>query len=168
MNTNLRLDVNVLDAKNIIKWLRNKDVTKFLNEDKNSAAVLEYLIETGQADLLTYHLNKNSRFFLIDTPKEDCVGFITLFTISPMQEYEVVIAIGNPKNWGKKIGYSALKSILHKVFFGWRINKLVAKIHIENERSINLFKHLSFKNNGVKNSHVIFSITFDEYLNSLK
>ena len=28
MNTNLRLDVNVLDAKNIIKWLRNKDVTK--------------------------------------------------------------------------------------------------------------------------------------------
>ena len=34
MNTNLRLDVNVLDSKNIIKWLRNKDVTKFLNEDK--------------------------------------------------------------------------------------------------------------------------------------
>ena len=57
-----------------------------------------------------------------------------------MQEYEVGIAIGNPKNWGKKIGYSALKSILHKAFFGWRINKLVAKIHIENERSINLFK----------------------------
>ena len=85
-----------------------------------------------------------------------------------MQEYEFVIAIGNPKNWGKKIGYSALKSILHKAFFGWKINKLVAKIHIENERSINLFKHLSFKNNGVKNSHVIFSITFDEYLNSLK
>ena len=50
MNTNLRLDVNVLDSKNIIKWLRNKDVTKFLNEDKSSAAVLEYLIETGQAD----------------------------------------------------------------------------------------------------------------------
>lgn len=85
-----------------------------------------------------------------------------------MQEYEFVITIGNPKNWGKKIGYSALKSILHKAFFGWRINKLVAKIHIENEISINLFKHLSFKNNGVKNSHVIFSITFDEYLNSLK
>lgn len=68
MNTNLRLDVNILDAKNIIKWLRNKDVTNFLNKDKNSAAILEYLIETGQADLLTYHLNKNSRFFLIDTP----------------------------------------------------------------------------------------------------
>lgn len=50
MNTNLRLDVNALDAKNIIKWLRNKDVTKFLNEDKNSAAILENLIETGQAD----------------------------------------------------------------------------------------------------------------------
>lgn len=63
MNTNLRLDVNVLDAKNIIKWLRNKDVTKFLNEDKNSAAVLEYLIETGQADLLTYHLNKRIAVF---------------------------------------------------------------------------------------------------------
>ena len=73
-----------------------------------------------------------------------------------MQEYEVVIAIGNPKNWGKKIGYSALKSILHKAFLGWRINKLVAKIHIENERSINLFKHLSFKITVLKISTLYF------------
>ena len=43
MNTNLRLDVNVLDAKNIIKWLRNKDVTKFLNEDKKYPYVPDIL-----------------------------------------------------------------------------------------------------------------------------
>lgn len=31
MNISLRLDVNVFDAKNIIKWLDNEDVTKYLN-----------------------------------------------------------------------------------------------------------------------------------------
>lgn len=31
MNISLRLDVNVFDAKNIIKWLDNEDVAKYLN-----------------------------------------------------------------------------------------------------------------------------------------
>lgn len=81
MKVSLRLDVDVFDAKNIIKWLRNKDVTQYLNEDENNALVLEHLINTGKAGLLTYHLNQNSRFFLLDNEDEKCLGFITLFTI---------------------------------------------------------------------------------------
>ena len=81
MKVSLRLDVDVFDAKNIIKWLRNKDVTQYLNEDENNALVLEHLINTGQGGLLTYHLNQNSRFFLLDSEDEKCLGFITLFTI---------------------------------------------------------------------------------------
>ena len=33
MEISLRLDVEVFDAKNIIRWLENKEVTKYLNED---------------------------------------------------------------------------------------------------------------------------------------
>ena len=168
MKVTLRLDVDVFDARNIIKWLRNKDVTQYLNEDENNALVLEHLINIGQAGLLTYHMNQNSRFFLLDNEDEKCLGFITLFTIKEKQEYEVVIAIGEPENWGKQIGYHALKTIMNKVFFEWRINKLVAKIYVDNQRSIRLFGHLGFTGERLNGSYILFSITFDEYLKHLK
>lgn len=57
MKIKLRLDVTTNDAKNIIMWLENKDVTKFLNENKNSATSLQYIIESGQINLLRYYLN---------------------------------------------------------------------------------------------------------------
>lgn len=66
MNISLRLDVTIFDAKNIIKWLDNEDVTKYLNEDINSTTSLIDIINSSRADLLTYYLNKDGRFFLID------------------------------------------------------------------------------------------------------
>ena len=81
MKVSLRLDVDVFDARNIIEWLRNKDVTQYLNEDENNALALEHLINTGQAGLLTYHLNQNSRFsFLITRMKSalDSLLFLPL------------------------------------------------------------------------------------------
>ena len=102
MNISLRLDVNVFDAKNIIKWLDNEDVTKYLNEDINSTTSLIDIINSNRADLLTCYLNKDGRFFLIDDQKNHSIVLLTLFTIRTKKEYEVVIAIGNPNNWGGK------------------------------------------------------------------
>lgn len=167
MKINLRLDVRLSDAKNIIMWLENKDVTKYLNEDPNSASSLEEIINSGRADLLTYYLNRDARFFLIDTHEEKCVGFITLAK-KAIKDYEIIIAIGSPNNWGKKIAHHSILVILNEVFFKWRINKLISKVHIDNIRSINLFKHLGFKETIIKNNHIIFAITFDEYLSYLK
>lgn len=99
MRISLRLDVTIFDAKNIIKWLDNEDVTKYLNEDINSTTSLIDIINSSRADLLTYYLNKDGRFFLIDDRKNHSIGFLTLFTIKTKKEYEVVIAIGNPDNW---------------------------------------------------------------------
>ena len=98
MKISLRLDVTIFDAKNIIKWLDNEDVTKYLNEDINSTTSLIDIINSSRADLLTYYLNKDGRFFLIDDRKNHSIVFLTLFTIKTKKEYEVVIAIGNPNN----------------------------------------------------------------------
>ena len=94
--------------------------------------------------------------------------FLTLFTIKTKKEYEVVIAIGNLDNWGKQYAHMALKQIMREIFFSWRIDKLLARIHIDNHRSINLFKHLGFKQNLIKSNHIHFEINFNEYLNSLR
>lgn len=101
MKINLRLDITLSDAKNILMWLKNKDVTKYLNEDPNSATSLEEIIYNGRVNLLTFYLNRDARFFLIDTHDEKCVGFITLAKKS-LKEYEIIIAIGSPNNWGQK------------------------------------------------------------------
>ena len=110
MKISLRLDVTIFDAKNIIKWLDNEDVTKYLNEDINSTTSLIDIISSSRADLLTYYLNKDGRFFLIDDRKNHSIGFLTLFTIKTKKEYEVVIAIGNPDNWGETICAHGIKA----------------------------------------------------------
>lgn len=167
MDISLRLEVNKKDAVHIIEWLENKDVTKYLNEDIRSASSLKTILKEGRADLLTYYLNQDGRFFLIDSEKEACLGFINLFTIRKKKEYEVVIAIGNKENWGKQIAYHALKEIMKEVFFSWRIEKLISRIHIENQRSINLFRHLGFKEQNKTQTHIQFQMTFEDYLSNL-
>lgn len=167
MEISLRLDVEVFDAKNIIRWLENKEVTKYLNEDVNSSSSLEYIVESNRSDLLTCYLNKDGRFFLIDSDTQRCLGFITLFTVRKMKEYEIVVAIGEPENWGKEYAYHALKEICREVFFNWRIEKLVANIHYENIRSIKLFEKLKFNNEGLKGQHIHFTMSFGDYLKSL-
>ena len=62
----------------------------------------------------------------------------------------------------------ALKQIMREIFFSWRIDKLLARIHIDNHRSINLFKHLGFKRSLIKNNHIHFEMNFNKYLNSLR
>ena len=168
MEVNLRLQVNKSDAINIIKWLRNENVTKFLNEDVHSSDVLEKMINNNEVDLLTFSLNRNGHFFLIDTFEEKCVGFISLFTIRKNKEYEVVIAVGDPSNWGKGIGKHALKKVLREVFIKMRIDKLVSKIHVENSRSIELFEHLGFQSEQSVNKLRKYYMTLDTYLKSLR
>ena len=96
----LRLDIEVFDARNIIRWLENKKVTKYLNEDVNTSS-LEHIVESNRSDSLTCYLNKDGRFFLIDSDTQRCLGFITLFTVRKMKEYEIVVAIGESESWGK-------------------------------------------------------------------
>jgi len=167
MSVSLRLEVNENDAAKIIEWLKNKNVTKYLNEDINSIDSLEYVIKNKKSDLLTYYLNQDGRFFLVDSEQENCIGFINLFTKVHKKEYEIVIVIGDEKNWGKQYGRKAIESIMREVFLNWRIDTLHAKIHAHNERSINLFEHLNFSKERTSSDLHIYSITFNKYFEHL-
>jgi len=162
----LRLEIKSTDAQKIISWLDNKEVSKYLNEDQNQIYSLEYLIRNNQTELLQYRLNQDGRFFLIDLGNES-IGFLNLFTVRPQKEYEVVIAIGDPENWGHKYGYKALEACMREVFFKWRIEGLNAKINKENERSLNLFNHLKYSQIKVGEKYITFQMTFDNYLSTL-
>ncbi len=167
MDITLRLDVNEKDAEKMILWLSNQNITKYLNEDINSIEAIEKVIEKNQTELFTYYLNQDGRFFLIDLD-EECIGFVNLFTIRSGKEYEVVIAIGDQENWGKHYAKKALESIMRKVFITWRIDRLKAKICLENNRSIGLFDHLNFRKIKISEKFISYEITMDGYIELLK
>ena len=166
MAVSLRLEVKQKDAKKIITWLEDKNITQYLNEDINSIESIQQVINRNQSDLLTFYLNQDGRFFLIDLDQE-CIGFINLFTIRKNKEYEVVIAIGEEDKWGKQYAKHALEQILREVFFEWRIERIQAKICTENARSIGLFTHLNFQEKQENDKLLIYSLDFDSYLDYL-
>lgn len=168
MEVSLRLEINETDATKMIRWLANQNITKYLNEDIHTGTSLQMIIDEKRSDLLTYYLNQDGRFFLIDTSLHGCIGFVNLFTIRAKKEYEVVIAIGEQKHWGKQYAKEALKQIMREVFIEWRIEKLNAKIHMENLRSRHLFEHLDFTHTQLKRDYHYFSMTSTQYVAMLK
>jgi RimJ/RimL family protein N-acetyltransferase len=162
----LRLEIKFKDANKIINWLGNKEVSKYLNEDKDQIVSLQDLILNNETELLQYRLNQDGRFFLIDKNNES-IGFLNLFTIRKYKEYEVVIAIGDPENWGHKYGRMALENCMREVFFKWRIEKLNVKVDKMNLRSVALFEHLSYEKVKENDKYYIYQMTFDKYLSLL-
>lgn len=159
----LRLEIKNKDAIKINDWLSDKEVYKYLNEDKEELYSLAYLIKNNKTDLLQYRLNQDGRFFLIDKDHES-IGFLNLFTVRKYKEYEVVIVIGNPSNWGKQYGHKALQSCMREVFYKWRIECLNAKINKENLRSINMFNSLNFDVANRNEKYITYKMTFNKYL----
>jgi hypothetical protein len=159
----LRLEIKYNDAKKMITWLANKEVNHFLNENKDEIYTLEYLIKNNETELLQYRLNQDGRFFLIDLNHES-IGFLNLFTIRQNKEYEVVIAIGDPLNWGHKYGSSALINCMREVFFKWRIEKLNVKIDRNNLRSIKMFEHLNYEKVRETEKYYVYQMTFEKFL----
>jgi len=162
----LRLEIKFKDASKIIAWLGNKEVSKFLNEDKDQIYSLADLIQNNETELLQYRLNQDGRFFLIDKNHES-IGFLNLFTVRKNKEYEVIIVIGDPENWGHKYGKEALVICMREVFFKWRIEKLNVKIDKLNLRSVYLFEHLRYEKVRENEKYFIYQMTFDKYLNTL-
>ena len=101
ISVELRNFIEKNDALNLIKWLDDFEVVKYMNESKDISNVLTNILDNGQEVLLTYYLNRNCVFHIVDY-ENDSVGFVSLIP-NLNNQYEVVIAIGDKelgtKNW---------------------------------------------------------------------
>ena len=157
ISVELRNFIEKNDALNLIKWLDDFEVVKCMNESKDISNVLTNILDNRQEVLLTYYLNRNCVFHMVDY-ENDSVGFVSLIP-NLNNQYEVVIAIGDKENWGQKIGHSALEKTILFAFNELKCQKIVAKIHNENTRSIRLFENLGFKKENYANKFVLYSLT---------
>jgi len=164
----LRAQVEPQDVRNMAQWMRNRQVTRYLNEDENVSGELEQVLSAVPAPLLTCRLNQRGRFFLVCRERNDSIGFVRLARQTEKDCYEVVFAIGDEDLWGNGFGSQALLEAQKQAFFDWRAKKLTAKIYKNNTRSLHTVRRCGFTCERKLEALDRYSITMDEYLDFLK
>jgi len=159
----LRADIQRQDGRYLAQWMRNTNVTRYLNEKGNISDELIMLAERAPEGMLSFHLNQRGSFFLICSGDGSSIGFIKLAPSAP-KECEIVYAIGDESLWGRGYGRHALDLALNKAFFDMRKEKVTAKIRKENIRSIRAAQHCGMKPVREAGNIRIYEITFREYV----
>ena len=94
------------------------------------------------------------------------VGFVRLVKTGPV--CEMVLVIGNRDNWGRQFGASAVREALKFAFFEMRAERLIAKVHPDNTRSLKLFERSGFLLESQTPALRSFAMTSERYLRLLR
>ena len=159
----LRREITPGDVERMMDWMGNPNVTRYLNEDKHVTGQLSQLLSTVPGPMLTYHFNRDCRFFLICPDDNDSVGFVKLKALAAPRTYEIVFAVGEEALWGRGLATGAIRSALRTAFFDWRAGKVVAKIYAENQRSIRAVKACSFTCEASHPTLCRYALTMEDY-----
>jgi regulator of nucleoside diphosphate kinase len=162
---NLKQEVTRNDAMVIMNWMKNNEITRYLNETVNITFELQQAIDRVNILILTHLFNREGSFYLIYPNKNEPIGFIKL--VKKHKEAEIVIVIGEERRWGQGLGKASIKKGLEIAFFEWRIPRVIAKIDVRNIRSIKAFENSGFLLEYEYTNMKIFSISIDDYIMKL-
>lgn len=154
------------NAVTLIKWLKDDVVRKYLSDSNNTSQSIEQTIARVNLPVLTHLFNQNGRFYMAYNKQNIPMGFVRL--VKKGTDFEIVIVIGDQNNWGKKLGTSTIRESMKVAFFELRAQKVIAKIHKENKRSIQAFINSGFLLQSETAALKVFTITMDHYLKSIK
>lgn len=94
------------------------------------------------------------------------VGFVRLIKTGP--DCEIVLAIGDHENWGRRLGASTIREGLKLAFLDMRAARVIAKIHPDNLRSLKAFERCGFRLEQETNTLSALSMTAGRYLKLLR
>ena len=135
-------EITRADAFNLMDWLEDEHVTRYLSDSRHVSRFIEQVVGRVQLPILTHLFNQGGRFFMAYDRDDVPVGFVRLVKMG--RDCEMVLVIGNRENWGRKLGASAIREGMKLAFFDMRAEKLIAKIHPDNLRSLNAFLRSGF------------------------
>lgn len=159
----LRADIRREDGYRLAKWMRNRNVTRYLNEKGDISDELVSLIERTPEGMLSYHLNQAGRFYLVCGGKGEPIGFIRLKP-GAEQSCEIVYVIGEEPLWGRGYGRRALELALAKAFFEMRRESVIARIKKGNTRSTRTAAHCGMRLVHSGETMQVYRITAQDYL----
>lgn len=161
-NVQLRQEIYQDDAWKIIDWLEDEEIIKYLNERQNVSKGIKQVIERVNMPILTHLFNQDGSFFIVTTKEEEPIGFLRL--VPKVRGAEMVIVIGDKEKWGKGLGTNAIFQGLKHAFFLWRVNEVIVKINMKNERSIRVFEKVGFKEEKELPQEIQYSMSIEEFL----
>jgi regulator of nucleoside diphosphate kinase len=153
------------NAFQIVRWLQDKEVIKYLSDTPDVSLQIRQVVERVSLPIVTHLFSSGGRFYIIQDKKGTPVGFVRLKVCAA--ETEMVIVIGDRENWGKRIGTSAIRESMKIAFFELRSRKMTARIHHENKRSLRAFLRAGFQVRHETPALIRLEITMEEYLNCI-
>ena len=135
----LRMEICHADITRMIRWMRNPNVTKYLNEAPDVAQSLEQLVQSVPEPMYQYHLCRTGHFFMVCHQENESVGFVKLLPTATEGAY------------------------LHL-----RADRVVAKVMPQNLRSIRCVRACGFQQMAEMPRLIRFEITFDAYCQALR
>ncbi|MEJ5895495.1 GNAT family N-acetyltransferase [Aquabacterium sp. G14] len=154
------------DALMLRDWLEDKSVTRYLSDSRDVSRSIEQVLGRVQLPILTHLFNQGGRFFMAYDRHDEPVGFVRL--VKTDRDCEMVLVIGNRDNWGRQLGASAIREGMKLAFFDMRADKLVAKIHTDNERSLKAFLRSGFLLDSETPTMKSFAMSSERYLRILR
>ena len=154
------------NALNLMDWLDDEDVIRYLSDSRSVSRSIEQVLQRVQLPILTHLFNQGGRFFMAHDRHDRPVGFVRLIKNGP--DCEIVLAIGDRDNWGRQLGASALHEGMKLAFFDMRADRLIAKIHTDNARSLKTFVRSGFALDRETPTLKSYSITTQRYLQHLR
>ncbi len=159
-------DITRRDAENLIRWLRDDEVRRYLSDAQNVSYSLERLLSRVDLPVLTHLFSAGGRFYIVCDRHERPVGFVRL--VLGQKEMEIVLVIGERLIWGNGLGTAALKEALRIAFFEFRSERVVASIHRDNHRSLRTFKSAGFTRVHEGENMLRFTLTMRDYLSQVQ
>ncbi len=150
------------NARALMGWLSDQDVVRYLSDSPEVSQNIEQIVDSIHLPDLTHLFSQDGRFYMAYDKHDTPIGFVRL--VKTGVDYEIVIVIGDRNNWGKKLGKSTIRESLKIAFFDLRAQKVIAKIHKENKRSILAFLRAGFSLHTETPMLKTFTLNMDRYL----
>ncbi|MFC7408979.1 bifunctional GNAT family N-acetyltransferase/nucleoside diphosphate kinase regulator [Hydrogenophaga atypica] len=135
-------EITRADAFHLMDWLEDEQVTRYLSDSRHVSRFIEQVVGRVQLPILTHLFNQGGRFFMACDRHDVPVGFVRL--VKNEADCEMVLVIGDRDNWGRKLGASAIREGMKLAFLEMRAERLIAKIHADNARSLKAFERCGF------------------------
>lgn len=147
-------------------WLEDERVTCYLSDSRDVSRSIEHVIDRTQLPILTHLFNRDGRFFMAYDRHDAPVGFVRL--VKTGSNCEIVLVIGDSDKWGRNLGARTIREGMKLAFLDMRVEKLIAKIHPDNSRSLKAFVRSGFVLENETPALKSFSMTAGRYLQFLR
>ncbi len=159
-------EISRADALTLMDWLEDDLVTRHLSDSRHVSRFIQQVIDRVRLPILTHLFNQGGRFFMVCDRDDVKVGFVRL--VKTGATCEMVLVIGNRDNWGRRLGASAIREAMKIAFLEMRAEKLIAKIHPDNTRSLKAFQRSGFRLERQTPGLQYLATTSERYLRLLR